>query len=878
MSKRLPAGTIKKRADGSVWQKPTATAKEWTQVKDGEGSAPGAGSAMPTMPAPVEEEPQLPWAGIQAKYGLDGHIPPEEVHPQHVQIDAEGNIDSKPVLIWKDGSGEGRRTYTTRFHWNRYAALHNEQVGAWDDFQLAHQSLRDEAAAGSHAAMAAIVALQTGRSVDEVCALHHERVQVARDGIQKADTSDRDHPDRVHVTFAHKRGYSYTASLSDPVIAGHAHGRKQAPSEAGNVFDASPQEVSSLLAEHGVDPESPGVRHHIATHMAIDLLSKSEPVHLDTHGVDGVRASLQVVSDKIAAHFGHDPAPEGMSYVPPAVALAYLEESGGSKHYPNSYAKLRGEPVQPEKVKKSDRAAAEAEVLKTFGTLEGHEAKVDLIVNGLQKKRSRIKKGKEPCSLTEDVTSSNAPTGTSSSPRETPSSTPTTTVQKSSTAGPSVPSSATGPVLDPVLEKGPRYLARLPPAAGDVRSRYVYETEVFQALLASPHFVNVVEPGTRFWCPMNGVDGYVNVEARQSNLVTLSHSGTGRRGTDNVDTLKKLLLSFHQPPAPTAPPPAPVALAALAEMLIPYLEKHSEKEEKYIYEQMEHDEEAEEERAEEVEEDLKESKVKKSHTVLSDIASRPAARDAEMEEAQAAYILALGKNLRGDLSDERMRAINQALYCRDYKEIIRLSKGDVGKVRSADAGGGGRADHPGPQGEPVGTQTRRGSGIYEKQGQGEWKRVKEGRDKKVTAPQDKNLSESDLRDLLSKLRARLHTAPKNQRNELKQRIEVVRNKLHKMALARKQASDTQKADQTVADLTKASVELLDPVDEWLRKAANQYTALDAYIQHSDHGSYDDFVCDLAVGPLLARSQAYALRLQKGDGALRARWNLLNGVK
>lgn len=860
MSKRLPAGTIRQRSDGSVWSKPTSTSKEWTQVKDGtagSGSTKGQASKVAEGPSAPEEEVQLPWRSAQARYGLDGHLPPEEVHPQHVTIDTEGNIDAKPVLMWKDAYGASRRTYTENFHWNRYGEHHTAQKATWDDLQLAHQNLRDLASEGSQVAMAALVALQTGRSPEDVCDLHHERVQPVSEGVEKGgDTGDRTHPDRVHLTFQHAKGHAYTTSLLDPVLSKHASGVKASPDEDGRVFKASPEEVRGLLAEHKLDPDDSLVRHHVATNLAVDMLSKTEPAKLDTHGIEALRATLQEISDKLAAHFGHDPAPPGMSYVPPAVAIAYLEEAGGEKHFPKSYAKLKGLPVQSENVKKSDdadRRKAEKAVLKAFGTLEGREADVETVLTNLQKKRNRMRKGKEPCSVIGLDSSFTPLTSTSSPPEATLDSTPTTPVAKSSTAGPSAPSS---PVLDPVLEKG-QYVARLGPLAGELKARYVYEAKVFEQLLASPYFEKVVNPGARFWCPMNGVDGYVHVESRQGNLVTLSHSGTGKRGTDHVDALKQLLLSFHTQVAPTVPEAPPVALAQLAAELVPYLEKHSEKEEReVIYPQLAAEHEAEEEAEEEVEEEIKEEKkVKKSYeAVLSDIGSRPPVSDQFMAAVQALYVSALKRNLVGELSDERMRAINMALYHRDYAEVARLAKG---------------------AGEPPPPTTRHRPQPDPTKGAGKLPPpTTKPQASKPHASGHGGVSTAELRDLLSRLRAQLHTAPKGQRAEIKQRIDTVREKLQ--ASAHKGRESTQKADAQVQGLVKASWEVNDPMEAWLRKSAMPLSALDSFILASEQSSFEGFALDLLSAPLEVRAQARFLRLQKGDGALRARWEQLGG--
>lgn len=187
-----PAGTIRQRADGSVWEKPTSKAKEWTQVKDGVNSTgtrvPGQGG-IPDLGDPSEADY---WTKAQDHYDLDGHKPSKETHPQHVDIDAEGDIDKKPVLMWKDDKGNDRRSYTKRFHWNRYSQVHEKTRDAADAMAKAHEYLAS--CCGSdhpdrEAAMAASVHLKTGRPINDVLTLHPEATHVARK-LKKSGASD----------------------------------------------------------------------------------------------------------------------------------------------------------------------------------------------------------------------------------------------------------------------------------------------------------------------------------------------------------------------------------------------------------------------------------------------------------------------------------------------------------------------------------------------------------------------------------------------------------------------------------------------------------------------------------------------------------------
>jgi len=852
MSKRLPAGTVRQRADGSIWSKTTPNAKEWTQVKDG---VAGAGSTQDLKPLnpntqtePLEEDVPRPWGEVQAKYDLDGHLPTEEIHPQHVTMDTEGNIDAKPVMMWKDAYGADKRTYTMPFHWNRYGAAHTAQKQSWDDFQLAHQNLHDLASGGSHAAMAALVSIATGRSPEEVCKLHHERVETTNEGVEKGgDPADRNHPDRVQVTFKHPRGHAYTAHISNPVLARHAASRKATPSESGAVFDTSPKRVRKAMEKAGVDPDSQHLRHHVATHFAVDALSKTPPLKAAEHGIGAIRETLQLVSDKMAQHFGHDPAPEGMSYVPPGVQLAYLEECGGHKMFPLSYAKLKGEAAPIRKAAEL-RKLAEHTVFTAFGTLEGKEPEINHVLANLEKKR--VAKGKS-CSQTEPDSWFNPLMDTPSTPEVTPPSTPPTTEPKPSTPGPSAPSSVLREARpDPVLEKAERYLARLT-VMPDEYARYLYEEGAYAALLNSPHFNKVVTPGARFRCAINGVDGFLQIEERDGNGVTISHSGTGMRGRENIDNLKDFLLKFHKPVEPTAPEPEPEVVQEISNALVAAIK----------------------------------TAVTKggSGVVLSDIGSRQPASHAEAEEARGKYLRALRDNLTGHLDDGIMREINAALYERNYARINELVKASSSAEKqptvssptttSSRSPTSNPAGNGGERGLPLGTHTSRKDGEYEKVGKEQWKHVPSGKTKEHKDQPEGNLTLSDLRDLLAKLRSQLHNANRSDRAPIKERIESVKRRIQH---AHSQRESVRKSATAITSLEQVVTEVNDPMESWLRKSEQLYDELDRFIIYSDKSTFSDFAIDLVGAPVPVRTQSQMLRMQKGDSAIHTRWNVLRG--
>lgn len=125
----LPVGSTTTRQDGKTWQK-TAHGKDFKYVGKGK-STPGS------EPGPQDLQPGEAWQQLVKTLKLDGHVPPDAVHASHVQVDVEGDIDTKPVLTWTDPAGNVHNTYTREFH-NRKAHSHTlESKEHYEDIEKA---------------------------------------------------------------------------------------------------------------------------------------------------------------------------------------------------------------------------------------------------------------------------------------------------------------------------------------------------------------------------------------------------------------------------------------------------------------------------------------------------------------------------------------------------------------------------------------------------------------------------------------------------------------------------------------------------------------------------------------------------------------------
>jgi hypothetical protein len=367
MARAAQINTVTQRADDSIWKK--IDNNTWKQLQDGHNTnAPKAPSRTPG--ATAGEQPKGEWGKLREKYDLDGHLPDSSVAPEHVEIDTEGDIDTKPVLKWRDASGKVRKSYTRTFHLQRSYALHKACRDHSDAIFAAMDKAEEMVKAGDDGAATAYAALLTGHRPKVFQSVTPDRVRVYRDQqleksfvdelIEKADTRDPRHPNRVHVMYDHPHQGAAISSFYDATLADHI-------ARGGSFGD--PGAVMDALGMSGIDFGV--VRHHANLRMAADNLSKTP---YPEYGIDfeswnnGAMSVVGGLSAGIAAHYGHGPAPQGMSFVPVSATVATVDELGGGKYWPGTfperkpYVEKLAEEVAPEEPAADDFADLDAEL------------------------------------------------------------------------------------------------------------------------------------------------------------------------------------------------------------------------------------------------------------------------------------------------------------------------------------------------------------------------------------------------------------------------------------------------------------------------------------------------------------------------------------
>lgn len=337
MTKRLPAGVITTRADGSQWQQPAEPGAEWKQVRDGDKTPQSR--AKPSQVEGVGGALNSGAVGhrlLRSKYDLDGFLPPDELHPDHVAVDTDGDMDGKPVLSWSH-EGRERRSYTTNFHQRKhrhtFAAMQQHKVALSRAPGKLLELYRDAPDGDKDRYLAAHVIAAHGHTPDQVLAIQrgHVASSLRKGGKRK-----------MSVLLQHAGGKVFQWESTSPELSDHYMSRTDR-SPTSPMFLCGPDCISSALDEVGLgEVPMPVIRAHAQARMAVDLLSKAKRVRLDSlgAGLDKVRGAITDASQKIAEYYGHEQAPADMSYVPPHVQAAFLEACGGAGMFKNTYDAL----------------------------------------------------------------------------------------------------------------------------------------------------------------------------------------------------------------------------------------------------------------------------------------------------------------------------------------------------------------------------------------------------------------------------------------------------------------------------------------------------------------------------------------------------------
>jgi hypothetical protein len=343
MAKKAAEGTVTVRADDSVWQNQSGVKGGWKQIKDGRNTTPGSTSRYLANPDEKTSTPDGYWEKFQKKHQLDGWLPAPEIPVESVDVDLEGDIDSKPVLTWRSADGTLQHSFTRAHHLRRNKQVMSELGKHWDDLDAAFQDYEAKAQQGDGEAATLLATLLTGHDPEVFSSLTPDRMRIYRDtevaksmtlevedddSLEKSDTRSPRNPNRVHFAFDHPYSGLVTTSLYSKTLADFASG--------GGVF--SPLEEGKQYV--AVSPHAR--RQYAIMNQAADVIAKEAPMEFGGDfktDLQGVRGQLSTVSGELAKRMGHPAPPAGMSYVPTNLQVAVVEESGGAMYWPDTFPK-----------------------------------------------------------------------------------------------------------------------------------------------------------------------------------------------------------------------------------------------------------------------------------------------------------------------------------------------------------------------------------------------------------------------------------------------------------------------------------------------------------------------------------------------------------
>lgn len=444
MTKRLPAGVITTRADGSQWQQPAEPGAEWKQVRDGDKTPQSRAKPSQVEGVGGATAGAVGHRLLRSKYDLDGFLPPDELHPDHVSVDTDGDMDGKPVLSWAQ-EGRERRSYTTNFHQRKhrhtFAAMQQHKVALSQAPGKLLDLYRSAPEGDKDRYLAAHIIAAHGHTPDQVLAIQRGHVASSlRKGSKR----------KMSVLLQHAGGKVFQWESSTPELSHHYIGRTDR-SPTSPLFLCGPDCISSALDEVGLgEVPLPVIRAHAQSRMAVDLLSKAKRVRIDSlgAGLDKVRGAITEASQKIAEYYGHEQAPADMSYVPPHVQAAFLESCGGAGMFKNTYDALN---VRKSVVTHEEEALwrdATDQVMKSIPSSISPE-EVPTLVRALYERM--VAEGATPTSTPskqsstpseEETTEATTPPWEWTPPTEPPSSPPTTQTTQATASSSQTPTSA----------------------------------------------------------------------------------------------------------------------------------------------------------------------------------------------------------------------------------------------------------------------------------------------------------------------------------------------------------------------------------------------------------------------------------------------------
>lgn len=267
-------------------------------------------------------------------------LPPPDIDPATIELNLDGDNDSKALMTWRDAKGRKQPAYTPKFL-NRNAAKKWERVKKFDKkadkaiekFGKAMQSKKASTKERDAAAIMTIIG-KTGLRPGSMSGLK----DTGNRGISTLSADNvKVTGDTVSLEFVGKSGKTNKTQVQDPALAQYLQERLKGKAGDDLLFEAHERDLPGAMKAAGVGGFKPkDFRTRKAGQMSADALSKVDdppPLPADAKEAKSLIAKrVKEVSTLIADQLNNTPAMAKTAYIDPAIFQAWAKVIGAEKY------------------------------------------------------------------------------------------------------------------------------------------------------------------------------------------------------------------------------------------------------------------------------------------------------------------------------------------------------------------------------------------------------------------------------------------------------------------------------------------------------------------------------------------------------------------
>lgn len=268
-------------------------------------------------------------------------LPPPDVDPASIQLNLDGDNDSKAMMTWRDSKGRQQAAYTPKFL-NRNAAVKWERVKQLEAkadkaVEAFGSRMQDEKLSTKDRDAAAIMTIigKTGLRPGSTSGLkstgHRGISTLSADNVKVEDG-------KVSLEFVGKSGKTNRTTIDDPALASYLTERLKEKKGDELLFDAREKDLPGTMAAAGVKGFKPkDFRTRMAGKIAANVMSELDdpppPMPASPSKAKKlVEQRVKEASSAVADQLNNTPAMAKKAYINPAIFQAWADSVGASQY------------------------------------------------------------------------------------------------------------------------------------------------------------------------------------------------------------------------------------------------------------------------------------------------------------------------------------------------------------------------------------------------------------------------------------------------------------------------------------------------------------------------------------------------------------------